>query len=131
MNEIICNKASNVIISASVVVGSWISVIICRKRKALGIIIKFSDESLANLNCKCVWLSSRFLKIISIAVINELEGLCRGVKPLTSAGIDVSPSPSTSNSRAGSRNNPNHAAFVVQASKAALVFLKAKNPAVK
>jgi hypothetical protein len=34
-------------------------------------------------------------------------------------------------SRLGNRNDPQHAAFVAQASKAALAFLNSKNPAVK
>lgn len=75
-----------------------------------------------------------------IAVINELEGLSRGIKPLTSNTIVVSSSlsqqlnqqPSQSvSSRIGNRNDPQHAAFVAQASKDALTFLKSKNPAVK
>lgn len=68
-----------------------------------------------------------------IAVINELEGLCRGVKPLAFTGIDVSPvqRSSTLNSRVGGSNSPNHAAVVAQASKDALIFIKSKTAAVK
>lgn len=71
-----------------------------------------------------------------IAVINELEGLSRGIKPLTSAGIVVAPTLNQrtslgASSRIGNRNDPQHAAFVAQASKDALMFLKSKNPAVK
>lgn len=71
-----------------------------------------------------------------IAVINELEGLSRGIKPSTSSAIVVaSPLPQRSSqaapSRIGNRNDPQHAAFVAQASKDALTFLNSKNPAVK
>ena len=69
-----------------------------------------------------------------IAVINELEGLSRGIKPLTSSGIVVAATvnhqPSASK-RVGNRNDPRHAAFVAKASQDALAFLKSKNPAVK
>lgn len=73
---------------------------------------------------------------ILIAVINELEGLSRGIKPLASAGIVVAPSliqrtPQGASSRIGNRNDPQHAAFVAQASKDALTFLYSKNSAVK
>lgn len=75
-----------------------------------------------------------------ITVINELEGLSRGIKPLHSSTMlvvqsltqqmqeratDIVPS------RRGDRNNPQHAAIVAEASKQALSFLKSKNPAVK
>jgi hypothetical protein len=75
--------------------------------------------------------------ICLIAVINELEGLSRGIKPLTSAAIVVAPTSTqqliapSGSSRSGNRNDPKHAAFVAQASKEALAFLKSKNPAVK
>lgn len=74
--------------------------------------------------------------LLLIAVINELEGLSRGIKPLTSTGIVVASALSQQlsqsiSSRIGNRNDPQHAAFVAQASKDALVFLKSKNPAVK
>lgn len=72
-----------------------------------------------------------------ITVISELEGLSRGIKPLTStSGIVVSGSttaPTTVNSSRtiGNRTDPQHAAFVAKASKEALEFLKSMHPAVK
>ncbi|CRK96809.1 CLUMA_CG010028, isoform B [Clunio marinus] len=74
--------------------------------------------------------------MIPITVINELEGLSRGIKPLTPTAIVVSSlsqhsTPSVASSRIGNRNDPQHAAFVAKASKDALTFLKSKNPAVK
>lgn len=72
--------------------------------------------------------------ILIIAVINELEGLSRGIKPLTSSGIVVAATLShqlTASQRVGNRNDPKHAAFVAKASQDALTFLKSKNPAVK
>lgn len=92
------------------------------------------------------WWSQRFLprssmilatlwsQIFLIAVINELEGLSRGIKPSATAPIVVTSTLGQQQSvapRIGNRIDPQHAAFVAQASKDALVFLKSKNPAVK
>lgn len=75
-----------------------------------------------------------------ITVISELEGLSRGIKPLTSAsGIIVSggntatttPTAVNSSRTIGNRSDPQHAAFVAKASKEALEFLKSTNSAVK
>jgi len=97
------------------------------KPRALVLFREISCSSSQYLHCCAL--------IYSIAVINELEGLSRGIKPTTSTGIVVSPTLSqqltTSSSRLGNRNDPKHAAFVAQASKDALAFLKSKNPAVK
>lgn len=77
---------------------------------------------------------------IIITVINELEGLSRGIKPLHSSTMLVphtltqqmqEHSTQSAPSRRGDRNNPQHAAMVAEASKQALSFLKSKNPAVK
>ncbi|CAO1399696.1 unnamed protein product [Diamesa serratosioi] len=78
--------------------------------------------------------------MIPIIVINELEGLSRGIKPLHSSTMMVV-HPLTQQMqhcstqsvpfRRGDRNDPNHAAMVAEASKQALSFLKSKNPAVK
>ena len=82
------------------------------------------------LCCNLILISSFFPFVI--AVINELEGLSRGIKLLASAGIVVAQQSSqTTSSHHGNRNDPKHAAFVAKASKEALVFLKSKNPATK
>lgn len=73
-------------------------------------------------------------------VITELEGLSRGIKSSPSTNIVVETPLSQqlaqqtsqiTSSRPGNRNDPQHAAFVAQASKDALAFLKSKNPAIK
>lgn len=81
----------------------------------------------------CINPLSRSFPLHLITVINELEGLSRGIKPLTSTGIVVAPhhSSQADSSRIGNRNNPEHAAFVAKASKEALIFLKSKNAATK
>jgi len=72
-----------------------------------------------------------------IAVINELEGLSRGIKPMNSivvAPAQLNQKQQHNNNvslRAGDRNDPKHAAMVAEASKQALSFLKSKVPAVK
>lgn len=81
------------------------------------------------------------LKSILITVINELEGLSRGiVKPLTSSVVmtsalceklDKNSMHNNNNIKSGSRSDPHHVAMVTQACKNALTFLKLKNPAVK
>lgn len=73
-------------------------------------------------------------------VITELEGLSRGIRSSPSTNIVVETPLShqlaqqtsqITSSRPGNRNDPQHAAFVAQASKDALAFLKSKNPAIK
>lgn len=83
----------------------------------------------AVLHQQCIYES------VLITVINELEGLSRGmVKPTTSTSTVVLceklENPSKLN-KSGSRRDPQHAAMVTQASKSALAFLKSKQPAVK
>ncbi|KAL7026979.1 hypothetical protein ACKWTF_005254 [Chironomus riparius] len=79
--------------------------------------------------------------MIPIVVINELEGLSRGiVKPLTSSVVMTSAlcekleknsMHNNNNIKSGSRSDPQHVAMVTQACKNALTFLKLKSPAVK
>lgn len=65
---------------------------------------------------------------VLITVINELEGLSRGMaKPLTSALCEKLEKPS----KIGSRSDPQHAAMVTLACKNSLTFLNSKHPAVK
>jgi hypothetical protein len=85
------------------------------------------------LHQQCIYES------VLITVINELEGLSRGmVKPTTSTStVVMAPAlceklenPSKLN-KSGSRSDPQHAAMVTQACKNALAILKSKHPAVK
>jgi hypothetical protein len=72
-----------------------------------------------------------------ITVVNELEGLSRGMAS-TSMTVLMAPvliekmeKNSSKLSKSGSRNDPKHVAMVTQACKNALTFLNSKNPAVK
>lgn len=92
------------------------------------------------LTCTSDFTMSSLFPLRLITVISELEGLSRGIKPLTSAsGIIVSGgnTPMTtqtavnSSRTIGNRSDPQHAAFVAKASKEALEFLKSTNSSVK
>lgn len=75
------------------------------------------------------------LRSVLITVINELEGLSRGMmKQITStSSIVMAPAlcEKLDKQKSGSRDDPQHAAMVTQACKSALAFLKSKHPAVK
>lgn len=97
-----------------------------------------------NLNFWCLfrlslpqkWTKSNVLLLLT--VINELEGLSRGIKQTSPANVatktlQLFPAETVipSTSRVGNRSDPQHAAMVANASKSALLFLKSKSPAVK
>lgn len=81
--------------------------------------------------------------MVPIVVINELEGLAKGIKPAVNAsgiiasklaaGISVQPTPAPAPSSArisvDRRFDPRHAEKVAEASKQALHFIKQKHPA--
>ncbi|XP_052562573.1 telomerase-binding protein EST1A isoform X3 [Culex pipiens pallens] len=81
--------------------------------------------------------------MVPIVVINELEGLAKGIKPAVNAsgiiasklaaGISVqptpAPAPSSSRISVDRRFDPQHAEKVAEASKQALHFIKQKHPA--
>lgn len=79
---------------------------------------------------------------VLIPVINELEGLSRGMAMTSTSSVVMAPalcekleklssSLTSSKLKSGSRNDPQHVAMVTQACKNALTFLKSKHPAVK
>ncbi|XP_053691492.1 telomerase-binding protein EST1A [Sabethes cyaneus] len=79
--------------------------------------------------------------MVPLVVINELEGLSKGTKP-TAATAAISsklagslsvfpPKPPAASSGLDRRFDPQHAEKVAEASRAALKFLKSKNPALK
>lgn len=87
------------------------------------------NTSFRVLHQQCIYES------VLITVINELEGLSRGMMKQISSTSSIVMAPALceklEKQKLGSRNDPQHAAMVTQACKSALAFLKSKNPAVK